>query len=260
MRRTYTTLEGEQLELQSRSSEIDAFVERAIAAGDDPAVSSTQLSALVFGLENPLLDKTAIPGRAAVTRAVFEDPLYRLFTDLVTRKHVAEATAEAADPGVLSLAQAAKELGVTPAALRKAIYDGRLEATKVGAAHVTSREALERFAAERAPRGPKKGPALVITGGNAPGYSLRWKAPEAATVRKEKGPHKVVVAEVDEFEEVAVILTDKSDVPVRTLVLVPAARKATITHGPFSVVGKFKTREVTSGTEAQRVWRAFEAR
>ncbi len=70
----------------------------------------------------------------------------------------------------------------------------------------------------------------------------------------------MVVAEVDEFEEVAVILTNKSDVPVRTLVLVPAARKATIEHGPFSVVGRFKTQEVTSGAEAQRVWRAFEPR
>src|SRR4051794_22462957 len=79
---TYTLLSGQTVELDDPPPAVAAFLARAQAALADPNVSVGQLTNLIYGTENPLLDTTTVPGQAIVNRAAFESPLYHVLTDL----------------------------------------------------------------------------------------------------------------------------------------------------------------------------------
>ncbi len=85
---TYKCLNGLVLTYPDPSPEIAAFIDRVQAAAADPAVDVDQMLLLVSGTENPLLDKTRIPGRALVTRTVLDNPVYNVLHDLIGVKEV----------------------------------------------------------------------------------------------------------------------------------------------------------------------------
>jgi hypothetical protein len=82
----YTTTTGEVIALETHAPGIVAFLRRAVAAAHDPSVSADELSAFIFGLENPLLDQSILPGRGVVTKALRESPLYVMLMDLLSVK------------------------------------------------------------------------------------------------------------------------------------------------------------------------------
>src|SRR5262249_7214209 len=88
----YELLSGETIEYPTPEDELARFIERARAGVSDPRVSEADLTALVYGLENPLLDKIIMPGRAVVTRAVFANPVWHMLCDLIGRKRVQAGT------------------------------------------------------------------------------------------------------------------------------------------------------------------------
>ena len=49
---------------------------------------------VIYGPDNRIMDKTLIPGRGSVTRAVLGNP-YKMFTDLLTRKRARTRAAKA---------------------------------------------------------------------------------------------------------------------------------------------------------------------
>src|SRR4051812_32769036 len=84
----WTTLSGRELSYPEPTGALAFYWERLQAAVDDPAVSHDALLVLVYHVENPLLDRTLMPGRGSVTRAVLDSPLYRAMTDLLDLKRV----------------------------------------------------------------------------------------------------------------------------------------------------------------------------
>lgn len=158
---SHTTLEGHTLTYPDPPAEVAAFIERARAAVRNPSVSSDAMLALVYGTDNPLLDRTILPGRGMVTRAVLDNPLFHLLNDLVGRKEVeqGELDVEAALAAyTVDVPTAAGQLGITPQAVRNAIDTRRLAAAWKGGQWWVRPESVASFRVSKAGR-PKLRPA-----------------------------------------------------------------------------------------------------
>jgi excisionase family DNA binding protein len=128
---TYLLASGETLEYLPPPPDVAAFLERVRSAANDPAVSPNQMIELIYGLENPLLDKTMLPGRAMVTRAVLDNPVYHIMIDMLFRKRLAAANQtldQVAATHTISVREAARRLGITESSVRAAITARKLAA------------------------------------------------------------------------------------------------------------------------------------
>jgi excisionase family DNA binding protein len=77
----------------------------------------------------------------------------------LARKEMKSREAEAAE-GLLSMAQAARELGITRQGVKYAIEHGYLQAVKVGPYRLVPRHAVEAYKKARPHPGPPKGRKL----------------------------------------------------------------------------------------------------
>lgn len=128
---TYECLSGALIDYPEPPPDVAAFLDRAKSATTDPLVDLVGMNQLIFGERNPLLDRST--GRAMVTRAVFENPLYRVLNDLLDVKAVNLGLLDlnaAAAAYTVTVIEAADRLGITPASVRAAIVSGKLAARK----------------------------------------------------------------------------------------------------------------------------------
>jgi hypothetical protein len=127
---TYLLASGEAIDY-SPPPELGAFMDRVRTATDDPTVTPSDLLSLVYGVENPLLDTSSIPGRAVIRRAALEHPAFHIMGDLLFRKHLAVRTMSpevVAAAYTVSVKDAARQLGITGASVRAAISGHKLDA------------------------------------------------------------------------------------------------------------------------------------
>lgn len=82
---THETASGSILDLRAKP-EFQPFLGRVQSLLADPLASLDDMIGLVYGPENPVTDKTVIPGRGYVTRSVLESPAYQAMADMVWRK------------------------------------------------------------------------------------------------------------------------------------------------------------------------------
>ena len=159
---TYQTISGRTLDLTGADPAKIAFLERFQSVASTS--THNEMIALGYGVENPIMDLDAIPGRGAVTAEVIFTPAYRTMTDILFRKQMQEqniAVEELAKQFTLTPAEAAERLGVTVGAVRQAIDAGRLGVwMKGGRAFITPRS-LAAF--RMSPRGPKARQARAST-------------------------------------------------------------------------------------------------
>lgn len=80
-------ISGGVVEYES-TPELKAFLPRVLKLLKDPTKSEDDMIEIVYG---PTNDKTLIPGRGAVTKAILGSPIYRMFTDLLERKRRQQA-------------------------------------------------------------------------------------------------------------------------------------------------------------------------
>jgi excisionase family DNA binding protein len=106
----------------------------------------------------------ALQGRSRVTREIVRSPLYRVATDIATRAGIEEGLVLAPehenkrsqipeDRSLMSVTQAANTLGISRAAVHKAIQQKRLAAQRFGNVLLVAREAVKRYMRERSPGG-----------------------------------------------------------------------------------------------------------
>jgi hypothetical protein len=127
----YVTLEGREIEYTEPVGELADFMKRLEAAVFDPQIDSAKLNNLIFSAENPLLDRTVRPGKAVVTRKVYDNPLYTIMGDLIGRKDVQLGLldVEKAFAGyTVDIPTAAMELGISEEAVQHAIESYKLPA------------------------------------------------------------------------------------------------------------------------------------
>lgn len=265
MSTTYTTLSGHTIEYDA-PADVVSFVARLqkLAAGD---ATEDQLIALVYCLDNPLMDKAAIPGRGAVTQRVLDDPAYRVMTDILFRKHVAENGIDVGQLAVaytLTASEAAERLGVSRSAVHQAIDAGRLAAwVKDGRPYINP-ASLATF--KLSPRGPKsKVPRastepLNVHAGSFDGKSLHVKHAGHGELSPARTPRSGEIGQtalVAPWRRVGVITS--AGTRARFTVLEPADEENAITYGAFSVRGKFRIVEtVNNAKEAGEAFKVFE--
>lgn len=124
----YETITGHRIEYTPKPK-VAAFLRRLEAMVADESATESDCIALAYSTENPILDHSMFPGRGAVTRDVLADPAYRVMTDLLFRKRIAERQIDVATTEArytMTVAEAAEELGVHVSAIRQAIASQRL--------------------------------------------------------------------------------------------------------------------------------------
>lgn len=126
---TYQLLSGETIEYPTPAPPVADFLARVLHAAGDPAVDVNGMIELIYGPANPILDITLVPGRPMVTKAVFDNPIYHVLSDQIGRKQVQLGRLDMAavrEAYNVSVPEAARRLGITPAAVRAAITARRL--------------------------------------------------------------------------------------------------------------------------------------
>lgn len=259
---TYEMISGETIEyeLGKTGSAIALFFNRVLAAADDPAVSVVMLEELVYGLDNPLLSKDILPGRAVVTLATYDNPVFVVMLELIGRKRIAVGQLDVQAARLrhtMTVRDAALQLGVTEGAIRQAIYAGRISAWKDGGTHYLDPTVISAYRVSR--RGPKAaqqplGRALEVRCGSNNEAQFNVKTPrQLVSTRRSKG---AVIGTADAWERVAVLAA--KDDGARLFVLQPADEMNELEFEGFYVRGWFiVTRTENNARRAREAFKAF---
>jgi excisionase family DNA binding protein len=165
-------LSGETIVLEDLKARDIAFLKNLQRMAKDE-ISFFELERVAIGPGSP-----ALQGWSRVTREIVTSPLYRVATDIATRAGVAEGlilapehenkrTKIPADRSLMSVTQAAGTLGISRAAVHKAIQQGRIAAQRYGNVILVSRAAVRRYKQERGEGGRKRSNAHAHVAGAA---------------------------------------------------------------------------------------------
>lgn len=267
----HTTLTGHEIRHQP-SPAARAFLGRLAAMVDDPRATENDMIALGYSRENPLLaapPEGVLGDRGYVTREVLEDPSYRVMTDLLTRKRVAQHGVDVQELAAgyhLTVADAAQQLGVTESAVRQAIAAGRLDSWVKSGRHFLHPHSLEAFnrtsTLARAQQAGRQGAAAAapvrVHIGHKAGASMKLRYP-GELAGASKVSRDEVSGALPAWSRVAVMTTEGRSARLFVLEPAPGADEQ-IEHEGFFVRGPFRVAEKINNTrEARAAWEAFEA-
>jgi excisionase family DNA binding protein len=255
--RIHTTVNGRSIDYDP-SPEEEAFLGRVGAAALDSKCSEGALRALIFGLDNPLLDQQA--GYSFMVGAALEEPVFRVLLDLLDRKRIACGTldlARTAAKYTLSVTEAAARIGVGESTVRMAVLDGRLPSWMKSGEIYLAPDAVDRYQVSRRGRPPQ----LQVTCGNAPGISMRIRVVGGELdITEKKG--SLVHGVVRSWKQVGVITMakrktgDRGEVRTqRYWLLEPGGEANDVTLGPLKVEGRFKVTDQQNGDSAHDAWK-----
>lgn len=252
---TYKTIAGEELEYPTPTPDVAAFLSRVMAAAHDPTVSEPALTELIYGKENPVLDQTIFPGRGAVTKAVMANPVYHVMHDLLGAKRLQVGTLSpnAFDAFTLTVSEAAKELDVTPGAVRQAIERKLLPAIKRGPTYFLDHRGVKSYRETHTKRGRPAAPAVRVRYGSKPGASFRVKFAELKHISQDG---HVIDAEAPRFERAAVAFSGNGK--NRCFILEASKTSERFERDGFFIEGRFKVVEqVNDPAKAAHVFKTF---
>lgn len=160
MKRSYTTVMGHEIRLDV-APKVAAFLGRMELLAGDRATTEQTMIGVAYSTENPMLDQSPFPGRGGITKEVLADPAYRVMTDLLFRKRIAERKIDIekiAARYTMTIAEAAAERGVHESAIRQAIASVRLASWYRDGRHYLDPRAVRALeVGTRAPTGPRRG-------------------------------------------------------------------------------------------------------
>jgi excisionase family DNA binding protein len=165
-------LSGETIALEDVEARDVAFLQNLQRMAKS-GISFFELERVAIGPGSP-----ALQGWSRVTREIVSSPLYRLPADIATRAGIAEGLILAAehedkrsqipaDRSLMSVTQAADTLGISRAAVHKAIQQKRLAAQRYGNVLLVDREAVLRYKRERRQGGSQASNSRVQAVGGA---------------------------------------------------------------------------------------------
>ena len=157
--KTYKLLSGESVALGAVDAREAAFL-RNLRRMVKEGVSFFEVERMAIGPGSP-----ALQGWSRVTPEIVRSPLYRVARDIATRAGISEGLILApthehergrvpADRSMMSVTQAATTLGISRAAVHKAIQRRRLAAQRLGNIVLVDRDAVARYKRGRDGMGP----------------------------------------------------------------------------------------------------------
>jgi excisionase family DNA binding protein len=174
--RKYKLLSGEVVELKDLGARESAFLKNLLRMAESE-ISFFEIERVAIGPGSP-----ALQGWSRVTPEIVASPLYRVARDICTRAGISEGlilTPEhenlrdriPTDRSLMSVTQASTALGISRAAVHKAVQQERLAAQRYGNVVLVSRDAVMRYKRERA-EAKARGSQARSTGGSLPGPPL----------------------------------------------------------------------------------------
>ena len=254
----HETMSGGVLELGDPAPAVVAFLARVQEAAADPEVGIGVFTALAYGVENPTMDVTTVPGRAVVTADVFASPVYHAIADLLVRKQIQQDTVRFS----MTVQAAATRLGITDGAVRQLISRRVLASRRPTptSAHRLSSADVEAYAVVREQREPVRAPrdttlppppvsaALEARVGSHPGASFRITGAQVAGQKISTWREGTIPAG---WTQIA-ILAAKGSKGARCWVLEPADSANAVDFEGFYVHGPFKVTETINNERAAR--------
>ena len=154
-------LSGETLRWEDIEAREVAFVQNLQQMATS-GVGFFEIERAAIGPGSPVLQ-----GASRVTREIVNSPFYRVAADIATRAGIAEGLILApehehrriqipVDRSLMSVTQVATTLGISRAAVHKAIHQKRLAAQRFGNVVLVGREAVVRYKQGRAESGRKR--------------------------------------------------------------------------------------------------------
>ncbi|AKT39141.1 helix-turn-helix domain-containing protein [Chondromyces crocatus] len=265
MKTQYTLLSGETVEFIAPAGELGAFMRRVIAATKDPAVTDAELTELVHGPENPLLDATVVPGKVVATSETYRDPMFHVMLDCIARKRMPPGTSVATARArfTLTVPETATQLGISESAVRQAIYSGRLRAHKEGGTYYLDPISVGSYRVSR--RGPRRrdaggrsfpGGILEARIGSAPDASFRVKHTREEFEVEEKHGAEWVGTIPGGWHRIGVLGTSKER--ARFWEIEPAEGESVLHFEGFYLRGGFRILETVSvSARAREAFRHF---
>ena len=129
MPRIHVTVNGHRIEYPDPDQALQAFLELVQRYVEEPAIGEDALISLVYGPQNPIMNRDILPGRGVVTREVLRNPVYAVLTDLLYRKELQRRglTSETvARRYTLTAAEVADKLGVHVSTVTRAARERRV--------------------------------------------------------------------------------------------------------------------------------------
>jgi excisionase family DNA binding protein len=153
-------LSGETISLEDVAARDVAFLKNLQRMAKN-GISFFELERVAIGPGSP-----ALQGWSRVTREIVNSALYRVAADIATRAGISEGLILApehedkrskipSDRSLMSVTQAANTLGISRAAVHKAIQQERLAGQRYGNVILVSRDAVLRYKRERGDGGRK---------------------------------------------------------------------------------------------------------
>lgn len=263
MPRIHTTLSGHDIKYPDPDPKLDRFLKRARDLCEDPKASEDDLVLLVYGEDNPILDRTFFPGRGMVTAVVIENPVYHVLLDLLGRKRAAikgHTAEQLGKPFTLTVPQAAEQLGVTEDAINKGIRARRIPAwVKDGQRYVDPR-ALAVLKLGKQGKVPDGFMRLKVRVGASHSGQLRVKHAGGELPNKAEPIPYAIETTLPRSQRVAV-LTAGADGSLRMFELIPGETEAKLPpFEGFTVEGNFEiARKINGAAAARKAWEGFKA-
>ena len=165
----YQLLSGETISIEDFGVRDVAFLKNLQRMAKD-GISFFELERVAIGPGSP-----ALQGWSRVTREIVSSPLYRVAADIATRAGIAEGLILApehedersripADRSLMSVTLAANTLGISRAAVHKAIQAKRLAVQRYGNVILVGRDAVLRYKKERSGGGARSSSSAAHAG------------------------------------------------------------------------------------------------
>lgn len=265
MKTQHTLLSGETVEFNAPAGELGAFLRRVLTAAKEPTVSEQELTELVFGPENPLLDPGVLPGKTVATSETYRDPVFHVMLDCIARKRMPPGAGfvSARTRYTMTVPEAAKQLGISESAVRQAIYAGRLRARKEGGTYYLDPASVGGYrVSRRGPRrrdaSPKSAPGGILEAriGSAPDASFRVKHSREEFELEEKHGAEWVGTIPGGWHRIGVLGTTRDR--ARFWEIEPAEGESVLHFEGFYLRGGFRIVETVSATpRAREAFRQF---
>lgn len=279
--RIHTTMTGHEVRYGPDEG-FEAFKARLEEMLGDARAGEQEMIGLAYSRANPIL--APMPGdlagdRGLVTREVLADPRYQVVQDLLARKRFA---VQGTDPArvaaeyTVSLADAAKALGLSKSAAQQAFAAGRLPSWVKDGRPFTTQRALDAFAiTQRASAKDRPGPApkvervaegaapperIVVRVGHGPEGVFKLRHPGELEGLVRVAGTNIVEGHLDAWTRIAVLAGKDDEARFYELAPDPGANATLSGEGGFFVRGGFKVVEaIRTGKKSRARWKEFEA-
>jgi len=268
MTRIHQTLSGHRVEYPDPDPRLEKFLDRVQEVFEDRRKTDDDMIRLIYGKENPLLEASS----GMVTREVFDNPVYRVLSDLIVQKRVimdGQDPERIAAKYTLTVADVAARKGVSEDAIRKAVREHRLPSWVKGGSYFFEPRSIE--AVPLGTRGPM--PKGIEPISYRVGYDkvtntqLRLRTDPGGNQPEEtdkavpiKQYERVYQGTIERWRRAAVFAAGSRG-SARFFELEPSSEPDELEFHGFYVRGKFRiTRKLNNAKEARKAWDSFGTR